>query len=165
MSAAERAVRDIVRSVVVSQARHELPYFTRLARSGDSWVLWRLNRSRGRDEPLGFGLGEMAALATPVVWVTLNEAAREFGSAAGDGMFAGVQELVRRILRRKPRPATVPPLTTEQRKKVRDTVYEELLTKKMSEKRAGDIANAVYYELSVSPGDAETSVASLRAEG
>ena len=90
MSTGERAVRDIVGAAVASQASHELPYFTRLARSGDSWVLWRLRHQRGRSGPLGFGLSEMATLATPVVWITLNEAAREFGSSAGDGIFAGV---------------------------------------------------------------------------
>jgi hypothetical protein len=91
----------------------------------------------------------MATLATPVVWITLNEAAREFGSAAGDGMFAGVRALLCRLLRRKPKPATMLPLTEEQRQKVRDAVRESLLKKKLSKQRADDIANAVYYELSL----------------
>jgi hypothetical protein len=151
MSTGERAVRDIVRSVVASQASHELPYFTRLARCGDSWVLWRLRHQRGRSGPLEFGLSEMATLATPVVWITLNEAAHEFGSAAGDRMFAGVRALLCRLLRRKPRPAVIPPLTEEQRQKVRNAVRESLLKKKLSQQRADDIANAVYYELSPKP--------------
>jgi hypothetical protein len=151
MSTGESAVRDIVRAAVASQASHELPYFTRLARSGDSWVLWRLRHRRGRSEPLGFGLSEIATLATPVVWITLNEAAREFGSVAGDGMFDGVRALLCRLLRRKSNAATIPPLTEDQRQKVRDTVRESLLKKKLSEQRADDIANAVYYELSAKP--------------
>jgi hypothetical protein len=165
MSTGERAVRDIVGAAVASQASHELPYFTRLAHSGDSWVLWRLRHEQGRSGPLGFGLGEMATLATPVVWITLNEAAREFGSSAGDGIFAGVRALLCRLLRRKPRPATIPPLTEEQRQRVRDTVREALLKKKLSEQRAGDIANAVYYELAVkSPpaGNAEAVPAPVK---
>jgi hypothetical protein len=158
MSTGERAVRDIVQTVVASQASHELPYFTRLARSGDSWVLWRLRHRQGRTGPLGFGLSEMAALATPVIWITLNEAAREFGSAAGDGMFAGAKALAGRLLRRKPRPAVIPPLTEEQRQKVHAAVRESLLKKKLSEQRADDIANAVYYALSAksaAPGKTE----------
>lgn len=147
----ERAIRDIVRSVIASQASRELPYFTRLARTGDSWVLWRLRHRRGRDEPLGFGLGEMATLITPVVWVTLNEAAREFGSAAGDGIFAGARGLFRRLVRRKPRLAAVPPLTEEQRERIRDAVRQELLDRKFGKQRAADIANAVFHELSVAP--------------
>jgi hypothetical protein len=68
-------------------------------------------------------------------------------------------------LRRKPRPATIPPLTEEQRQKVRDTVREALLKKKLSEQRAGDIANAVYYELAVKsppPGNAEAAPAPVK---
>lgn len=151
MGTEERAIRDIVRSVIVSQAGRELPYFTHLARAGDSWVLWRLGHRRGRDEPLGFGLGEMATLITPAVWIALNQSAREFGSAAGDGMFAGARALIRRLLRRKPRLATVPPLTEEQRERVRDAVLRELLNRKFKEQRAADIANAVFHELSVPP--------------
>jgi hypothetical protein len=98
---------------------------------------------------LGFGLGEMATLITPVVWITLNESARQFGSAAGDGMFAGVRALFRRLLRRKPRLATVQLLTEEQRERVRDAVCQELLNRKFKEQRAADIANAVFHELSV----------------
>lgn len=155
MGTGERAIRDIVRSVIDSQASKELPYFTSLARTGDSWVLWRLRHRRGRDEPLGFGLSQMATLITPVVWITLNEAAREFGSAAGDGMFAGVRALFRRLLRRKPRPATIPPLTGEQRERIRDAVRQELLDRKFGEQRATDIANAVFHELSVAPAPAK----------
>lgn len=151
MSTGGTAIRDIVRSVIESQARDEARYFTNLARTDDSWVLWRLRHRRGRDEPLAFGLGEMATLITPVVWITLNEAAREFGSAAGDGMFAGLGALLRRLLRRKPRPATVPPLTEAQRERVREAVRRELLNRKIGEQRAGDISNAVFYELSVAP--------------
>jgi hypothetical protein len=148
MSTAERAVRDIVRATVASHVSHELPYFTRLARSSDSWVLWRLRHRRGRSGPLGFGLSEMATLVTPVVWITLNEAAREFGSAAGDGVFAGIRAMLCRLLRRKPKVAIIQPLTEEQRQKVRDAVRDSLLKKKLSKDRADDIANAVYYELS-----------------
>jgi hypothetical protein len=151
MSTGETAIRDIVQSVIESQARDEVRYFTNLARTDDSWVLWRLRRRRGRDEPLAFGLGEMATLITPVVWITLNEAAREFGSAAGDGMFAGLGAMLRRLLRRKSRPATVPPLTEAQRERVREAVRRELLNRRTGKQRADDIANAVFHELSVAP--------------
>ncbi|WP_194905907.1 hypothetical protein [Catenulispora rubra] len=147
----EIVIRDVVRSVISSQSSGELPYFTRLARTGDPWILWRLRHRRGRDEPLGFGLGEMATLATPVVWITLNEAAKKFGSAAGDGMLAGVGALLRRILHRKPRLATIPPLTEEQRERIRDAVRQELENRKLGNQRAADIANAVFLELSMAP--------------
>lgn len=155
MSTGERAIRDIVRSVISSQASEEIRYFSGLARTDDSWVLWRLRHRRGHDEPLAFGLDEMTTLVTPVVWITLNEAAREFGSAAGDGLFAGVRALLRRLLRRKPKGATVPPMTEEQRERIRDAVQRELNIRNIGKQRAIDIANAVFHELSLPPKPVE----------
>jgi hypothetical protein len=148
MEPRERAVRDFVREVVASHASHELPYLARLERFDDSWVLWRLRRGRGRDEPLGFGVTEVATLVTPVIWITLNEAAKEFGAETGGEMFAGARALLRRIARRKPRPMTLPPLTEEQRKKVRAAVRDVLKKKKLSDNRADEIADAVFWALS-----------------
>ena len=45
----------------------------------------------------------------------------------------------------------IPPLTEEQRERVRDVVRAELGKKKLSESRADAIADAVYHELSVKP--------------
>jgi hypothetical protein len=148
MGAGDVAVRDVVRAVVESKAGHELAYFGKLTRFDDSWALWCLRRRRGRDESLAFGPGETAALITSVVWIAINEAAKDFGTAAGDGMFVGLRALLRRLLRRKPRRVVVPPLTGQQRDKVCDTVEKELRKARLSEKRAKDVANAVFRELS-----------------
>lgn len=145
---ADTAVRDIVRAVLTSEATHELPYFSRLARFDDSWVVWRLGRDRGRDEPLGFGIGEIAPLVTPVIWIVVNEAAREFGSAAGGGMLAGLRALLRKILRRKPKAATVPPLTKAQLDQVYDTAKAELLKAGLSQRRAEAVTDRLYRVLS-----------------
>ncbi len=139
--------RDVVRVVVESQASYEMAYFSRLARFDDSWALWRLHRARGHDEALAWGPGETATLITAVVWIALNEAAREFGLAAGDGMFAGLRALLRWLLRRKPKSVTIPPLTRQQQEKVRDMVEEELKKTNLS-KKAVAVANAVFWQLS-----------------
>lgn len=149
MGTSSREVRDIVRAVIASQESHELPYFETLARADDEWALARLRRRRERDEPLAFGIDQMVTLATPLVWVTLNEAAKEFGTVAGGGLFSGARLLLRRIFRCKPRSAIVPPLTEDQRRQVHDTVYQSVLDRGLGKKRAGDIANAVYFELPV----------------
>lgn len=150
MSASEKAVRDVVRAAVENHVMHELPYFTRLARFGDSWALWNLRR-RGRGGPVGIGPSEIATV-TGVLWITLNAAATEFGTVAGSGMFAAVRALARKLLRLKPKIATIRSLPDEQRKVVRDIVLEQLKTKtKLSDARCNDIANAVYYQLALKP--------------
>lgn len=151
MNDGEKAVRDIVRSVIDAEAHHELGYFERLERFDDPWVVWRLRHARHRDEPLGIGIGDVAPLVTPVIWVAVYEAAKGVGSATGAGISGAGRALFRRLLRRKPRPATIPPLTEEQRERVRDVVRAELRKKKLSESRTDAIADAVYHELSVKP--------------
>jgi hypothetical protein len=142
------AARDVVRAVVQSQASYEMAYFARLTRFGDSWALWRLRRTRGRDEALGFGSGETATLITAVLWIVLNETAREFGLAAGDGMFAGLRALLRWLLRRKPKPVTIPPLTRDQQFKVCEMLEAELEKAKLSKNRVKAVSNALFRELS-----------------
>lgn len=147
----EKAVRDIVRSVVEAEAPHELGYFERLERFDDGWVVWRLQHVRHRDEPLGIGIGEVAPLVTPVIWIAVYEAAKELGSEAGGWISGAVRALFRWLLRRKPRPAIVPPLPEKQRERVRDVVCAELRKKKLGESRIEAIADAVYHALSVRP--------------
>ena len=160
------AVRDIVRAVVTSEASHERLYLARFARFDDSWALWRLRRARPRDEPLGFGIDGITALVTPVIWITVNEVAREFGTTAGDGMFTALSALLRRLLRRKPKAATIPPLTQPQQDKVAEMVQAELLKAKLSPHRAEAIANAIFRELSKGfASDGNTAVGPAETEG
>lgn len=146
--AGEVAVRDVVRAVVASEASYELPYLTRFTPFDDSWALWCLRRARPRDEPLGFGIDDVTALVTPVIWITVNEVAREVGTTAGDGMFTVLSALLRRLFRRKPKAATIPPLTQQQQDKVAEMVQEQLLKSKLSPRKAEAITNAIFRELS-----------------
>jgi hypothetical protein len=159
------AVREVVHAVVTSEASHELPYLARFAPFDDSWALRRLRRGRSRDEPLGFGIDGITALVTPVIWITVNEVAREFGTTAGDGMFTALSALLRRLLRRKPKAATIPPLTQPQQDKVAEMVQAELLKAKLSPHKAEAIANAIFRELSkgfASGGKTEVGPAQTR---
>jgi hypothetical protein len=72
-------VRDVVRDVVVEVAEEELPIVDGLAGFDDAGALRRLRGRGRRREPLGFGLGEVAALVTPVVWLVVDEIARQVG--------------------------------------------------------------------------------------
>jgi hypothetical protein len=58
-------------------------------------------------------------------------------------------------VRRKPRPAILPPLAEKDRERVRDVVRQELMDRKFGKQRAEDIANAVFHELSTPPPPTE----------
>lgn len=70
------AIADVVRDIVAEVAPAELPVAEGLRRLGDDGAVRRLVRRRWRREPLGFGLGEVVPLVTPVLWVALDEAVR-----------------------------------------------------------------------------------------
>jgi hypothetical protein len=165
MSTSEKAVRDIVKATVENHVSYELPYFTRLARSDDSWVLWRLCHQRGRSGPVAIGPSEMATV-TGVIWIALNQAASEFGTVTGDGIFRAVGALLRRLLRRKPKTATIPALTAEQTEMVCGRLREALKEKtELGEKRRDDVVNDVFHQLLVKPDDNGTTKASPSSPG
>ncbi|WP_432932771.1 hypothetical protein ACQPZZ_15860 [Microbispora sp. CA-135349] len=86
---------DVVRDVVAEIAPEELVLVDGLAGLDPDAVIRRLGRRGGRREPLGFGLGEVAALVTPVVWLVVEEGARRIGSAAGEGAAKGTKAVLR----------------------------------------------------------------------
>lgn len=100
-------VRDVVRSVVETLAPEELFLVEGLRRFDDATVVRRLSRGGGRREPLGFGIGEVAALVTPVVWLVLDEVAQRMVATTVDRASRGATGLVRRLFRRPaPRPSS-----------------------------------------------------------
>jgi hypothetical protein len=106
-------------------------------------------RRRGRVESLGFGWGQASVLLTPIVWLTLSEAARQFGAQAGDGAASGAKRLLRKILRRKaePLPPLVVPLSTEQLTRVREIAVKACKRRKISDARGREIANEIVTTL------------------
>jgi hypothetical protein len=87
----DRVVRDVVRDVVAEVASEELVIVEELTRFDDDTVVRRLARSGRRRDPLGFGVGEIAALVTPVVWLVLDEAAKRAADSAVDGAAKGAK--------------------------------------------------------------------------
>ncbi|MFE4020197.1 hypothetical protein ACFXPZ_22770 [Streptomyces sp. NPDC059101] len=106
-------IRDVVHDVVAQLAPEELPIVAALAGLDEDVALRRLWRGGRREDPLGFGLGEVAALVAPVVWVALDGAVRRLGDAAGEGAAKGVRSVARRILRRRSAPTVIPALTRQ----------------------------------------------------
>lgn len=89
-------VLDVVRDVVAQVAPEELPVVAGMSHIEDGAVLRRLERGgKGRRVPLGFGLGEVVVMAAPVVWLVVDQTARQLGSAAADSTTVGLRSLVR----------------------------------------------------------------------
>ncbi|MBZ4015404.1 hypothetical protein CCS38_06525 [Streptomyces purpurogeneiscleroticus] len=140
-------MRDVVREVVADIAPEELPLVDGLALLDDTVAVRRLSRRRGPREPLGFGLGEVFTLVTPVVWLVLDQMANRAVGTAVDGMVEGAKTLWRKALRRQSAPVAVPPLSREQLAEVRQRVLETAAQRGLPEERATAIADAVVARL------------------
>ncbi|MFK0116374.1 hypothetical protein [Streptomyces sp. NPDC090994] len=139
-------VRDVVRDVVAEVAPEETPLVAGLAGIDDATAVRRLS-GRGRREPLGFGLGEVAALVTPVVWLVVHQVAQQVAGTVVDSATGRVRSAARRLLRRPAEVVTVPPLTPEQLADVRDAVLETAARRGVEPERAAVIADAVVARL------------------
>jgi hypothetical protein len=157
-------VRDVVRAVVADVATEELPVVDGLVRFDDDTVVRRLRGRGGRREPLGFGWTEVATLATPVVWLAVDQAARQIGKSAGDSATRGVKTLLRKVFRRHSAPLTVPPLTPEQLADIREQVLKTAVDRGVDRSRGEDIANAVYTKLSLNPTRQKQSIVDKSAD-
>ena len=144
-------VGDVVRDVVAEAAPEELPLVEALSRFDDETVVRRLTRRSQRREPLGFGLGEIAVLVTPVVWIVVEEAVRKLVDSAVAGVAKGpkARRLLRRLLRRRAAPLTVPPLTPEQIVEVQQRLLEIAAQNELELERAVMLADLVGARLSL----------------
>ncbi|WP_228047114.1 hypothetical protein [Saccharopolyspora montiporae] len=116
-------------------------------RLDDASVVRRLRRSGRRREPLGFGWGEVVALATPVVWLVLDEAAKAAAGAVVDGAANGLKGLWRRVVRKKSSDVIVPPLTVEQLDHLRQQLVEAATQQGWEREAAQGIADQVVDRL------------------
>ncbi|MFJ2213100.1 hypothetical protein ACIQVO_26785 [Streptomyces sp. NPDC101062] len=150
----DRPVRDLVRDVVADLSPGELPMLEGLFDLDDTTAVRRLNGQGQRREPLGFGMGEIAVLITPVVWLTLDQAARRFADSAVDVTSRQSTALLRRLFRRSRPPVTVPPLTREQLAEVRRLVLESAAQRGLPAQRASEVADSVVARLVLAePGE------------
>ncbi|MDJ1135415.1 hypothetical protein [Streptomyces iconiensis] len=140
-------VRAVVRDVVAVVAPAELVLVDGLALFDDATAVRRLSGRGGRREPLGFGLGEMAALVTPVVWLVLDQTVRKFAESAVDGSLRGARGLLRKALRRADEPLVIPPLTAGQLAEVRTRVLESASHRGLPVECAEAVADAVVARL------------------
>ncbi|MFB8024326.1 MULTISPECIES: hypothetical protein [unclassified Streptomyces] len=143
-------MRDLVRSVVRAVAPDELPLVEGLCRFDDATVTRRLSRKDGRREPLGFGIGEVAALVTPVVWLVLDGMAQQIATSATNTLTERVTGRMRRLTRRSAPPAVVTELTREQMARVRAQVLAAARQRGFPAERGEELADAVVARLVLS---------------
>ncbi|QUQ64512.1 hypothetical protein [Kutzneria sp. CA-103260] len=140
----------MVRAVVADVAEEELAVVDGLCAFDDDTVVRRLSGRGRRRERLGFGWDEIVTVATPVVWLAVNQAARQIGTAAGKGAATGTKAVLRKVFRRGKAARTLPPLTPQQLADIREQVFQTALKRGLQKKRAEELSDAVYTQLSLS---------------
>ncbi|MFI7126822.1 hypothetical protein ACIBQ1_14095 [Nonomuraea sp. NPDC050153] len=138
---------DIVRDVVEDVAPHELPLLAGLQRLDDAEISVRLTRSAKRDDPLGFGMGEIVVLVTPIVWAVLQRAADRVTDSALDGLQSRAAKLVRRLLRRPEPAALLPGFNPEALREIWENIVEKATESGMERPQAEQLANSVVSRL------------------
>ena len=154
-------VREFSRQIVGRAAPEELPMF-RL--STDAYFAaahrrpaprWRRD---GRDEMLGFGVGEAVTLLTPFVLpvasTVLEYLVKDLAAAAGEHGKEAVGRLLRRVFRHGEDPATAAPggpvpLSAEQLRRVRTLAFEKARQLDLPEAKAALLADSVAGSLVV----------------
>ncbi|MER5862866.1 hypothetical protein [Kitasatospora sp. NPDC002040] len=141
----------MVRDVVAEVAPAELPLLVGLAALDDATVVRRLNDRVRRSEPLGFGLGEIVALVTPVVWLAADQVAQRAAGAAVDRVAGAAGSGLRRLFRRSPEPVTVtvPPLSPKQIVEVRQLVLDLAADRGLDEQLAVTVAESLAARLAL----------------
>jgi hypothetical protein len=126
-----------------------LPLLDSLARVDDATALRLLTSRRRRRDPLGFGLGEVVALASPVVWIVVSEAAKRAANSAIDGGTKATRAGLRRLFGRRKPARTVPPLSREQIADVHAQVLHLSVHGGLSPELAGLLADSVAGRLAL----------------
>ncbi|MCG8928415.1 hypothetical protein [Lentzea sp. CC55] len=157
-----RTVDELARRVVRKIAPEELPSFEIVAApylENPKQAERRLRQAH--DDPLGFGLGDIVAMATPVIALVSGSVITAVSDSVGKAVQQGTTNAARkawRKLRGKPaEPLELPstPLTTPQLAEVRKTALERALSLGMEREKAEALADAVVTALVLRDNDPE----------
>lgn len=140
---------DVVHDVVGQVAPDELPLLSGLRQLDDAEIGRRLGRRGGHDDPLGFGVGEIVVLVTPILWTALQQVANQAAVSAADGMWARTMGKLRRKAHKQlPARFSHDDLAT-----VRGTVLDVATKAGMKPARAEQLAASVVDRLMFPPAD------------
>lgn len=139
-------VGEIVRDVVKQLAPDEMPVVNALAALDASVAARRLAKAGARRDPLGFGLGDLVVMITPVVWVAVEHIAGRLGDKAADG----VLDRARKLFRRRAIPQVVElPLSSGQLAEVRRKALETGARQGLTPEQCEEIADAIVARLAL----------------
>jgi len=149
-----RTADELARRVVRKIAPEELSSFDIVAApylESPKQAERRLRQAH--DDPLGFGLGDIVAMATPVIALVsgsvITAVSDSVGKAVSDGTTNAVRKAWRKLRGKPATPLELPstPLTTAQLAEVRQTALERALSLGMEQQKADALADAVITAL------------------
>ncbi|GAA2403155.1 hypothetical protein [Streptomyces coeruleofuscus] len=152
-------VRGVVRAVVTERASHELPLLEALWPLDDERAVRILAGQGARREPLGFGLAEVTALVTAVVWLVLDQAARRAIDTAADSAIERSRSGLRRLLRRAPAepPRLLPEWDRAELAALRVQIVDRAVERGIDGSEAQALADAVVAHLATADPEAHES--------
>lgn len=149
-----RTADDLARRVVRKIAPEELPSFDLVAApylENPRQAERRLRQAH--NDPIGFGLGDAVAMATPVIALVsgsvITAVSDSIGTAVRDGITSAVRKAWRKMRGKPAEPLALPaaPLTTAQLAEVRQIALERALSLGMKQQKADALADAVIAAL------------------
>jgi hypothetical protein len=148
-------ITDLSRDLVAAVAPQEMPVFRPVSTAyfDDPERLTR--GARGRDDMLGFGVGEVSVFLTPVALAVMTEVVAylkgELARLLAHEASASVEDLVKALFRRfRPPDAEsrrIPGLNREQLTEVRRIAFKKAREMHIGEERAGLLADATVGSL------------------
>jgi hypothetical protein len=158
-----RTADDLARRVVREIAPEELSSFDIVAAP----YLERPEQAERRlrqahDDPLGFGLGDIVAMATPVIALVsgsvITAVSDSVGKAVRDGTTSAARKAWRKFRGKPVEPLELPstPLTRAQLTEVRQIALQRALSLGMKQQKAEALADAVVAALVLRDNDQDT---------
>lgn len=156
------SIRDIIREVVAEVAPDELPIVDGLAMIDHAHAVRQMRKRPRKQEHLGFGLGEVAVLVTPILWLALNEAAKQIVGDTVKMTGNRLKAATIRIFGKAAGPATLPAMNEKQREALRQEVITSALEKGLPRERAYELADALISRIATGRAGEPPSIESAQ---
>ncbi len=144
---------DVVRCAITEVAPEELPLVVGLSRFHDGEISRILAQRAKRGEPLGFGLGEVAVLATAIAWTAVQDTAGSMVATAVQSLLGRIRSALGRMLHRAARSKPLPRFGPIELAEVRRRVLELAKDNGFDEGRAVLLADSLVGRLALGSGE------------